>query len=123
VLSQNDYWKNFGRSADFKMFNQSSAKLAAHSLKDTKDGLEFYINNPSKQVAIGVKLNVKNSKSNEIILPSYFSEGYINLLPGESRRISVIMDDKVKTPIKIVAEGYNTLENNLFLIPNFQAEI
>jgi hypothetical protein len=50
-------------------------------------------------------MNLCNATTGETILPAYFSDGYFNLLPGESRRLSVTYG--VTAPVSIVTDGYN----------------
>jgi hypothetical protein len=55
--------------------------------------------------AIAVKLNMVNTLTKQIILPAYFSDGYFNLLPGESKQISVLRTGRQKASLMI--SGYN----------------
>ena len=48
---------------------------------------EFTLKNKSAFTASSVKLNARNAKG-ERILPAYFSDGFFNLLPNESVKIS-----------------------------------
>lgn len=45
------------------------------------------IRNNSKQIATGIKVNVREKESGKSLLPVYVSDGYFNLLPGEEKRI------------------------------------
>jgi len=59
-------------------------------------------------MALYVKLNLRDAKTNERILPAYFSDGYFTLMPGESRDIEVDYPDNRKdAEMKITAEAYN----------------
>ena len=110
LLSQNDYWKRAGETADFRAFNKiASVSLSALMEEKTagkKTNVRFKLTNLSTAPAIGIKLNVKNKLNGELILPAYFSEGYFNLLPGETKEITVEYP-LVDTPIEIISEGYN----------------
>jgi hypothetical protein len=77
-------------------------------LKISEDKGFVTVENTSTVMAVAVKLNLRNKKNDEIILPAYFSDGYINLLPNEKRVI------KLELPIGqelekcyVTAEGYN----------------
>ena len=65
------------------------------------------VSNPSKTLAVAVKLNVVDKNSKEILLPAYFSDGYINLLGGEKRLVELDIPKNINN-YSIVAEGYNT---------------
>lgn len=46
---------------------------------------------------------------NEVILPSYFSDGYFNLLPGQIKEVELSYPEKQGSKnYSIKAEGYNT---------------
>mgnify|MGYP003623217045 FL=1 len=107
-MSVNDYWKNWGNL----QANQALNGLGKPTLKLTKKNnrtatLEYELTNTSKEFAVAVKLNAKDKSSGEIILPAYFSDGYINLLPGEKRTITLDMPKNTTNNFCIVAEGYN----------------
>lgn len=108
-LSVNDYWKNYGKATNFDALNsvgKATVKVSAekHGSKNT-----YIISNPSSVPAIALKLNLINA-SGQIILPAYFSDGYFNLLPGESKTVSVTFESK-DTP-KLSISGYNEIEVN-----------
>jgi len=56
-------------------------------------------------MAIAVKLNMVDTSTQQIILPAYFSNGYFNLLPGES--ILVRANYSYKSKFLIIATSYN----------------
>jgi hypothetical protein len=102
IISENDYWKLFGDSKDFKAFNKTGVE---HLIIKKVDRNHYQVSNPSNVIAIAIKLNAVERVSNQIILPAYFSEGYFNLLPGESKIVTA--DFIAKPNTKIAAQGYN----------------
>jgi len=108
VVSLNDYWNDGGNIQTNKALNQ----LNKPTLKLTKKGsktstLVYELQNTSRELAVAIKLNAKDIATGEIILPAYFSDGYINLLPGEKRTITLELPENVSKSFNIVAEGYN----------------
>lgn len=108
IVSINDYWKNGGNPEAYRELN----KIGKPSLKLTRKNNRlsqqvFELHNTSKETAVAVKLNAKDKTSGEIILPAYFSDGYINLLPGEKRMIRLELPANSSNNYQIVAEGYN----------------
>ena len=102
TLSQNDYWKALGSTKTFSDFNKlEQARLSIDKISDH----QYKITNVSKTPAVAVKLNLVNAATKQIILPAYFSDGYFNLLPGESKLVDVDRTDKQDALIS--AEGYN----------------
>ena len=119
VISHNDYWKNVKKTGNFLAFNDlESTKLAIKvtgSKKAESSETYFTITNKSAVPAIGVKLNLKNQLTKEIILPAYFSDGYFTLLPGETRNIKVEYPNQNKE-VEIAVYGYNIQNTNNFKI-------
>lgn len=103
ILSQNDYWKLFGGSKNFAAFNRvGKAQLRIKRIANN----QYQVTNISGGVpAIAVKLNAIDVSSKQIILPAYFSDGYFNLLPGESKTVTASFYAKDNTTV--VADGYN----------------
>jgi len=108
VLDHNDYWDNGVNGKDFVIFNSlPKATLTISSLKKSSKGkYSFILQNIGKSTAIGVKLNVRNSKTEQVILPAYFSEGYLTMLPKEKRLIELEFNEN-NIPLTISTEGYN----------------
>ncbi len=102
MLSQNDYWKALGYTKNFSAFNAlQTAKLAIRKFGNN----QYKITNTGKIPAIAIKLNMVDASTRKIILPVYFSDGYFNLLHGESKLVSVNYSYKSKT--LILPTGYN----------------
>lgn len=110
IASINDYWKTSDQSA-YRNFNtlESPEINATSTIKGGKTTLK--ISNKSKTPAVAVKLNLKDNTSGEIILPAYFSDGYFNLLPGETRVVE--LDTVLGNNQAIIAEGYNFTSKEL----------
>lgn len=106
ALSVNDYWKTSSKGADFQAFNKlPNVALNLKVLKTEKGKLSFEVTNTSNTPAIGVKLNLCHAVTKKVILPAYFTDGYFNLLPGESKLLSVTFEENA--PVVITADGYN----------------
>lgn len=107
IVSVNDYWPD----QDNLAANSELNKVGKPTLKLTRKGassgvLTYELQNTSKELAVAVKLNAKEKASGELILPAYFSDGYINLLPGEKRTITLKLPQGTGD-FNILAEGYN----------------
>lgn len=113
LVSVNDYWKTANGCKNFQEFNDlPEALLNAMILKiDESDKVFVKLNNQSNVPALFIKLNLLDKLSGERILPAFFSDGYFNLMPGESRVISVQGNIKFNTVIS--AQGYNVTQQNL----------
>jgi hypothetical protein len=107
-VSTNDYWlqgkgckdfqglKSIG-SAELKIVKTASLKAGFNSIK---------IKNVSKNLALGVKLNLINKQTKEYVLPALFSDGFFNLRPGEERELFLTGCNNIKDH-EISLEGIN----------------
>ncbi|MBK5261316.1 MAG: hypothetical protein JJE17_01935 [Peptostreptococcaceae bacterium] len=85
-------------SLEYAVETQGEQSLVNVKLKNTSDKLAFFI-----------ELKAKTDSSKEMILPVFWSDNYISLLPGEERNITVKMnvkDLKGEQPI-IEVKGFN----------------
>ena len=65
--------------------------------------------NRSKDPAMLVRLKAVREKSGDRILPAIYSDGYVALMPGETRQITTELrdaDTRGEKP-RIVVEGFN----------------
>lgn len=112
IVSINDYWKTNYDAGDFKAFNDLDKVIPAikafRKIKTEKayQGV-FELVNPADVIAVGIKLNLLDRTTGEIILPAYFSEGYFNLLPGESRTVMVEAPFHFSGKEQVMISGYN----------------
>lgn len=107
VLSINDYWMTNGDKKSYEAINTLPSTTVTIKIISSKGKTWVEVSNPSKTLAVAVKLNVVDKNSKEILLPAYFSDGYINLLGGEKRLVELDIPKNI-TNYSIVAEGYNT---------------
>ena len=107
-VSTNDYWLQGKGCKDFQSLkNLGSAEVKIVKVTPLKDGLSsIKIKNSSKNLAVGVKLNLINVQTNEFVLPALFSDGFFSLLPGEEREI-FLSDCKDMNKYKISFDGIN----------------
>lgn len=109
VISENSYWKKLGETSDFLALNKlAQVKLSGSILKKGNGSITFKVKNTSKIIAVSVKLNLRDKLTQKAILPAYFTDGYFNLLSGESKTIKVDYDPSLKLEnLNISADGYN----------------
>ena len=114
VLSENLYWDS-REDLWKKMFMDfnvlESVELDAHckfTAEEDRLLAKVSIKNPSNTVAIAMKLNLRDSKTNERLLPAYFSDGYFTLFPGEEKSINMeFLENTDGRDVHISIEGYN----------------
>lgn len=108
VISQNDYLRSVDGS-----FNTMDSERIRLDARWNRDG-SFTVKNPGKVAAVGVKFNARYLADGTAVLPAFFSDGYVNLLPGESRTFTVSCFAKERSRVGISADGYN-VENCIIL--------
>lgn len=116
VLSQNDYWKNGVDGKEFvELAGMKRATLEADDIVLKGGKLLFTLHNNSLITAVAIKLNLINNKTRDIILPSHYSDGYFNLLPGESKRITMDILPQMIKNVSVNAEGLNVESCSLYI--------
>ncbi|HQK70599.1 MAG TPA: glycoside hydrolase family 2 TIM barrel-domain containing protein [Bacteroidales bacterium] len=79
--------------ADFTALNHMpSATLEVTASKSENDDLStinITLKNPSSVVAFFVEMKLKNHANGDLVLPVYWSDNYVSLLPGKSKNITV----------------------------------
>lgn len=110
TISQNDYWKSSGK--DFRTFNRlGKPEVRISRISESTEGyltkIVFDIKNHGKFPAIKLKLNLKDHTGP--VLPAYISDGYFNLMPGESKTIEIRFPLCGDKDYAISAEGYNLM--------------
>ena len=104
LISRNDYLVN--ASNKYQELNQlPQVTLRAKQKADRAGRKVIEVENPGKHTAVAVKFNVRRIDTDEAVLPAFFDEGYIHLLPGEKREVTVACDNFANTALS--AEGYN----------------
>ncbi len=107
ILSTNDYWRLPPTVNDFKEFNNTAmARLDAMLVSKNDEKQVWRIKNKSSVTAVAIKLNLLDAEQT-ILLPTYFSEGYFNLLPGEEKVVEVKLNG-VKSPTYLQTLSYNS---------------
>jgi membrane-bound inhibitor of C-type lysozyme len=91
-ISDNFYWWAKNESSLLELNALPQAKLTA-TAKISASGNErkatVKILNAGSTPALMIKLTLKNAATGERILPAYYDQNYVSLLPGEMRTISI----------------------------------
>ncbi len=113
TVSENFYWRGT-KEDNFRALNQmGKVALTGSVIKTESNGntlLEVHLQNPTSPIALMTCLKVvRASAPDERILPIFYQDNYISLLPGEEREIQVKFDSallKGDQP-KIMVDGWN----------------
>jgi hypothetical protein len=114
LLSSNFYWRALpDHQDDLAALNQLStvtldAKVERHDA-DGKCLLSVTLHNPGAQVALMTHLQLRHQHSGERVLPVFYSDNYVSLVPNETKTISIEASDadlKGDVPL-VVVDGWN----------------
>lgn len=77
--------------------------------EEGKNKVEVTIENVSDYLAFFIELKIVDNKTNESVLPIFWSDNYLSLLPRESKKLSGSFSGKVsKDNVKLLISGWNT---------------
>jgi Exo-beta-D-glucosaminidase Ig-fold domain/Glycosyl hydrolases family 2, sugar binding domain/Glycosyl hydrolases family 2/Glycosyl hydrolases family 2, TIM barrel domain len=109
LLSTNFYWRaQPDHKDDLTALNQMPiTELKATA---TRDGNQVHVtlSNPTTQVALMAHLQLRR-KTGARVLPAYYSDNYVSLVPGESKTITIdaeLGDDRPMDAL-VVVDGWN----------------
>jgi beta-mannosidase len=113
-LSENLYWRALPEHADNL---EDLGKLQVITLEtkvkrhdaNGKCLLDVTLHNAGKQVALMAHLQLRGQQSQQRVLPVYYSDNYISLVPGETKTITIEAaqaDLKGEKPL-VVVDGWN----------------
>ncbi len=90
LLDENFYWYNTSKQYDYRALNDLPTARMRYSASAVENGkFALTMKNTSQVVAFATRIRLVNSKTGERILPAIMSDGYVTLMPGESRTISI----------------------------------
>jgi mannosylglycoprotein endo-beta-mannosidase len=90
ILSENIYWLpgKDGEYSGLKSIKQAPLKVAAVDRKNGK--VEVILSNASgNTVAFFNRVALINANTGERILPAFYDDNYVSILPGESKTVTV----------------------------------
>ena len=97
-------------------------KLDAHaSIVTSQDGpaVHITIKNPSDNLAFQVRLGIQKTGEKEEILPVFWDDNYVELMPGETRELTAqyLPATDISAGIDLSISGWNIQPSTLILIP------
>ncbi len=92
VVSRNFYWVG-AQNSSYRRLNRMGRAVISASAKSTRAGdnarIEVELRNTGTVSSIEDKLTLLNTADGSRILPAFYSDNYVSLLPGESRTIEI----------------------------------
>jgi hypothetical protein len=104
LLSQNFYWhaKNEG---DLQQLNSMPQAKLEEMVRGKHGGVQVKVTNSGKVPAVAIRLTLRDTKGQRI-LPVYYDDNYISLLPGESREIQIQSPGATRDS-RVTLDGWN----------------
>ena len=113
-ISSNFYWRSLpDHPDDFNDLNKLAPVTleAKVSSKDTEDKrvLTVTLHNPSTGIALMTHLQLRRQKSGERVLPVFYSDNYVSLLPNETKIVTIeaALHDFNGENAMVVFDGWN----------------
>ena len=114
LLSENFYWLA-NNDADFRaMSEMTSARISVQAKRiDNKNEIEVevVVTNQADNPALMVKLSALDGEG-ERVLPAYWSDNYVSLLPGETRTVTIKSPSAGAVPETISIDGWNVIKGS-----------
>jgi hypothetical protein len=113
VVSDNFYWRETVADNLTALDGIPDVTLAANIVRHNGDGkvlLDVTLTNPTPVVAVMAHVQLRNERTNQRVLPAYYTDNYVSLLPGESRTLHIeaaAKDLGADQPL-VVLDGWNT---------------
>ncbi|MFC6103766.1 glycoside hydrolase family 2 protein [Olivibacter domesticus] len=109
VLSDNFYWLP-SKNGNYDGLNHlKRATLQVKTEKISDGTVQVTLTNDSTNtVAFFNRLSIVNAKDKQRILPTFYDNNYVSVLPGEKRTINISTAEKnIKGSIELALEGWN----------------
>lgn len=92
LVSDNFYWRETANGNFQALDSLPMVTLNVQAVKQTSGSntlLNVTLANPSSNIALMSHLQLRRASSGQRVLPVYYSDNYVSLLPGESRSVTV----------------------------------
>jgi Exo-beta-D-glucosaminidase Ig-fold domain/Glycosyl hydrolases family 2/Glycosyl hydrolases family 2, sugar binding domain len=112
IVSDNFYWRetaaNNFTALDTIPDVTLNSKIKRHDASE-KCLLDVTLTNPTKNVAVMAHVQLRNQRTNERVLPVFYTDNYISLVPGESKTITIeaAAKDIGRDQPLVVLDGWN----------------
>ncbi|MBQ8046544.1 MAG: beta-mannosidase [Prevotella sp.] len=117
TISENFYWRNGEQELDYRELTtlpEAKLKIEKTTYDKAKGTLAFKLKNASNSVAFANRLRLVNAKTGARVLPAIMNDGYVTLLPNESKDITVEMPaGQTAQGVKVLVKQFGKKERTL----------
>ena len=119
TLSDNVYWQGRDAASQQRLtaLPTQPIEVAARARRDGADTrVDVVLTNRGRAAALGAKITMLDSAGARV-LPVYYDDNYVALLPGESRRLQVLCPATSARCAKLALRGWNAQPLQVALAP------
>jgi beta-mannosidase len=131
LLSTNFYWQNVAQE-DFtgldKLPTVTLNAEASSRIVGDNTHIKVTLHNPSQSIALMTHLQLHQKQSGKRVLPAFYSDNYVTLVPNESRTLTIeaaTKDLANESPL-VAIDGYNIeskpTNGEVTIAPNLNAQ-
>lgn len=117
IISENFYWQGLEKGNLKALHDVPEASIDAKTGKSSAETEEFItvtLTNIGNSPAMMLRLKVKDSATDDLVLPVLYSDNYFFLMPGESKTVTVrIRKEDLRGKAGLHIEGFNVKETEL----------
>lgn len=135
LVSENFYWRSLPEHPDDFTDLEKMPTVTLEAQADFKDAdgkrmVTVTVHNPSPNIALMAHLQLRRKSTGERVLPVYYSDNYISLVPNETRTITIeaalstfngdaplVVFDGWNVKVNSTVSGGVSLETNLEALP------
>jgi hypothetical protein len=110
ILSDNLYWypDAEGNYSGLNQMKPANVSISAKAL--ATDKIEVTVSNPKgNPVAFFNRISLIDAKTSKRILPAFYDENYVSILPGEDKKIVIEYLPKANITPQIEVRGWNVM--------------
>ncbi|GGF48047.1 glycoside hydrolase family 2 protein [Echinicola rosea] len=108
VLSDNFYWLPDAAGNYSGLQSMAKAPVQAQTTRIAKDKIRLQLTNPSgNTVSFFNRISLIDAATGERLLPTFYSDNYVSLVPGEEKSITLTYAELEKINAKIEIGGWN----------------
>jgi hypothetical protein len=107
LLSENLYWRA-ATDAGYRALDTLAKADVTLAAEEVSRSIRVHLKNASAVAALNTKLTVVDAADQSEVLPAFYSDNYISLLPGEERIVTVDLPGAGKgRALRVKLRGWN----------------
>lgn len=116
VLSENIYWLPNKEGKYTGLNRMKNVDVTCTAKRISSDQIEVSISNAvNNPVAFFSRISLIDDKTGERILPAFYDDNYVTVLPGETVKVKVDYGSKKDQPLAVTVKGWNVNESKVKL--------